>query len=351
MKKKNYRVLFSILTLAAILFSSCGGGGGGGGIFSAIESEVKLGKKTAPWAIRSLVYYNGSLYCTNGNKIFKKSLSAKREAWITLTTQFDGAIGLLASDDSNLYVLTFKPSTEVTASNQESYNYSDVKVSVLYGSTGTVSLSNVRTIFDNKAISGREAFATVNGGATYKLNGSGAPTSTGQADIASAVKVNGSTQYHRTFLSTSNYDNTKSWYIPLDGNGSSLITAENNALFEIRGSNTIDLSKSLSEQKNGKLTGLAYYEEKNDSGQLEGYLLISTSSSGYHRVSLNGTNVVKSNPHKNAEQLAGMGIIEGSFWTFSNGAIYAGVTSADQSRYGLWSYYKGETTGDVWNLD
>jgi len=47
-----------------------------------------------------------------------------------------------------------------------------------------------------------------------------------------------------------------------------------------------------------------------------------------------------------------MGIIEGSFWTLpTNGAIYAGVTSADKTRYGLWAYYSGDSAGTVWNVD
>ncbi len=355
MKNQKYFILFSILILAGILFSSCGGGASGGAIFKAIESEVKLGKKTASWAIRSMVYYNDQLYCTNGDKIFTKGKKAGR-GWSSLSTQYDGAIGLLASDDNNLYVLTYKPSTEVTATNQDTYNYSDTQLSVLYGSTGVVSgISNIKTIFDNKVISttgGREAFATTADGTTYKLNGTAAPTTAG-SDAASAVKAGSSTLLYKTFISTSDYTNTRAWYVELNGDGSSF-NKSNTGKFTITGVNgapSIDLSKTggedgpLSEKKHGKITGLAYYEETIDS-QNKQFLLVATTM-GYYRVTLDGTNVVKANPHNNGEQLAGMGIIEGAFWTLSTGAIYAGVTSADKNRYGLWAYYPN----DAWNMD
>ena len=349
MKRQKDFVLFSILSDFIVLLSSCGGGAGGGGIFSAIEGEVKLGKKTAGWAVTSMVYYQGNLYCTNGRKVFSKGYSAG-SGWASQSTSYDGAIGLLASDDNNLYILTYKPSTEVT----NTYNYSDTQL-VLYGSTGVVTgISNIRTIFDNKVIgSGREAFATTADGTTYKLNGTAAPTAVG-SDAASAVKVGGSTQLYQTFLSTTNFSNSKAWYIPLNGNGSSNITEGNTPQFTITGigsgAPSIDLSKTggdgpLSERKTGKISGLAYYEETDSSGKKE-YLLVSTTK-GYYRITLDGTNTAKRCPYSNGEQLAGMGIIEGSFWTLPTGAIYAGVTTSDTNRYGLWSYYPD----GVWNLD
>ena len=355
MKKQKHLILFSILSLFIFLFVSCGGGGSNGAIFSAIESEVKLGKKTAGWAITSMAYYNGNLYCSNGDKIFTKGYNGGR-GWASQSTSFDGAIGLLASDDNYVYVLSYKPSTEVTSTTQDTYNYSDTQLSVLYGSTGVVSgISNIRTIFDNKAIGGREAFATTADGTVYKLNGKSAPTPlSGQADKASAVKVGGSTQFIQSFISTSDYSNSRAWYIPLSGNGSSNITEGNTPQFTIVGINgapSIDLSRTagdgpLSEKKHGKISGLAYYEEENSSGITQQYLLVATTK-GYYRVTLDGTNVVKANPHKNGEQLSGMGIIEGAFWTLPTGAIYAGVTTADKNRYGLWAYYPN----DAWNVD
>ena len=356
MNKHKKFVFFLSISSLVFLFTNCGGGAGGGGIFSAIESEVKLGKKTADWAVTSMVYYNGNLYCTNGDKIYTKAYNGGR-SWGGQSTSYDGAIGLLASDDNNLYVLTYKPSTEVTSTNESSYNYSDTQLCVLYGSTGVVTnISNVRTIFDNKAISGRIAYATTADGTTYKLNGTAAPTPTGQSDKASAVKVGGSTQLIQSFISTSDYTNSRAWYIPLSGNGSSAIKERNTPEFTIVGINgapSIDLTRTsglgsdgpMSEKKNGKISGLAYYEET-VSGELKQFLLVSTSK-GYYRVTLDGTNVVKANPHNNGEQLAGMGIIEGAFWTLPTGAIYAGVTSADKNRYGLWAYYPN----DAWNVD
>ncbi len=353
MKNQKYFILFSILTLAGILFSSCGGGAGGGAIFKAIESEVKLGKKTASWAITSMVYYNEQLYCTNGDKIFTKGKGAGR-GWSSISTNYDGAIGLLASDDNNLYVLTYKPSTEVTSANQDTYNYSDMKLNVLYGpATGAVTgISNVMTIFDNKSYNGgREAYATVYGGTTYKLNGTAAPTSTGSSDIASAVKVGSSSHLIQSFISTSDYTNSRAWHIELNGNHSSF-DKSNTATFTITGigAPSINLEQTtgdgpLSEKKHGKITGLAYYEETIDSENKQ-FLLVATTK-GYYRVALDNTKVVKANPHNNGEQLAGQGIIEGSFWTLSTGAIYAGVTSADKNRYGLWAYYPN----DAWNMD
>ena len=354
MKKQNYFISSSILSFFIFLFISCGGGASNGAIFSAIESEVKLGKKTADWAVTSMVYYDGKLYCSNGDKIYIKGYNGGR-GWGGQSTSYDGAIGLLASDDNNLYVLTYKPSTEVTSSNLDSYNYSDTQLCVLYGSTGVVSnISNVRTIFDNKAIGGREAFATTADGKTYKLNGKSAPTLTGQSDKASAVKVGGSTQLIQSFISTSDYTNSRAWYVPLSGNGSSAIKEKNTPEFTIVGINgapSIDLTRTsgtdgpMSEKKNGKISGLAYYEET-ISGELKQFLLVATTK-GYYRVALDGSNVVKANPHANGEQLAGMGIIEGAFWTTPAGAIYAGVTSSDKTRYGLWAYYPEGT----WNLD
>lgn len=353
MKNQKDFVLFSILSALIILLSSCGGGAGGGGIFSAIEGEVKLGKKTAGWAVTSLVVYKGNLYCTNGSKVFSKGYGAGR-VWASQSTSYDGAIGLLASDDNNLYILTYKPSTEVTSTTQDTYNYSDTQLSVLYGSTGVVSgISNVVRIFDNKAIGGREAFATTASGTTYKLNGTAAPTVVG-SDAASAVKVDGSSELYQSFLSTSDYTNSRAWYIPLNGNGSSSIGeggTRNTPQFIIQGvggGETIDLTTTSGDDKKTLLgtsiTGLAYYEEE-VSGANKEYLLVATTQ-GYYSVTLDGTNVVTRCPQANGEQLASMGIIEGSFWTFSDGSIYAGVTAADKNRYGLWAYYPG----DAWNV-
>lgn len=358
MNKQKYFMSFIVSASILFFFSSCGGGASGGAIFSAIEGEVKLGKKTATWAITSMVYYDGNLYCTNGNKIYTKRLNAGR-GWSAMSTQYDGAIARLASDDSNLYVMTYKPSVEVTSSNQDSYDYSDISLNVLYGpSTGVVNLSKVMTIFDNKSYNaGREAFATVYGGATFKLNGTAAPTAaptaSGSSDMASAVQVGGSSILYHTFISTSDYTNSRAWYIPLTGNGSSF-EKSNSAQFSIQGVGagalsfnlSTDLNEALTEAKHGKISGLAYYKENDGSGEKE-YLLVSTSSSGYHRITLDGTNVITHNPHPNGEQLAGMGIIEGAFWTTPNGAIYAGITTADKSRYGLWSYFPD----GAWNVD
>lgn len=361
MNKQKYFMSFIVSASILFFFSSCGGGASGGAIFSAIEGEVKLGKKTATWAITSMVCYKGNLYCTNGNKIYTKGLNAGR-GWSAMSTQYDGAIARLAADDSNLYVMSYKPSVEVTSSNQDSYDYSDISLNVLYGpSTGVVNLDKVMAIFDNKVYppdgnnntTGREAYATVYGGTTYKLNGTAAPTASGSSDIASAVKVGGSTELYQTFISTSDYTNTRAWYVPLTGNESSF-TASNKAQFIIQGVGagapsfnlSTDLNEALTEAKHGKISGLAYYKENDGSGEKE-YLLVSTSGSGYHRITLDGTNVITHNPHPNGEQLAGMGIIEGAFWTTPNGAIYAGITTADKSRYGLWSYFPD----GAWNVD
>lgn len=353
MQGQKHFTLFGILSFFIVLLSSCGGGASGGAIFSAIEGEVKLGKKTAPWAIRSMVYYNGSLYCTNGNKILSKGGTGPG-GWSTISTQYDGGIALLAADDSNLYILTFKPSTDVTSINQGTYNYSDTQLNVLYGSTGVVSgISNVVRIFDNKAIGGREAFATTANGTTYKLNGTTATSV--DSDKASAVKVGGSTHRIQSFISTSDYTNSRAWYVPLNGNGSSLIGeggTRNTPTYTINGinSSTIDLNETTGDDRKdllkANITGLAYYEEPDSSGTTKEYLLVATTQ-GYYSVTLDATKIVTRCPQSNGEQLAGQGIIEGSFWTFSDGSIYAGVTTADNSRYGLWSYYPGST----WNLN
>ena len=89
MQGQKHFTLFGILSFFIVLLSSCGGGASGGAIFSAIEGEVKLGKKTAPWAIRSMVYYNGSLYCTNGNKILSKGGTGPG-GWSTISNRYDG---------------------------------------------------------------------------------------------------------------------------------------------------------------------------------------------------------------------------------------------------------------------
>ena len=354
MNQQKKFVLFLSISSLVFLFTSCGGGASSGAIFSAIESEVKLGKKTADWAVTSMVYYGGNLYCSNGDKIYKKAYNGSR-GWGAQSTSYDGAIGLLASDDNNLYVLTYKPSTDVTSTNEDTYNYSDTQLCVLYGSTGVVTtISNVRTIFDNKAIGGREAFATTADGTTYKLNGLSAPTPTGRSDIASARKVNGTTVFFQSFLSTSDYSNTRGWVIPLNGNGSSSITEGNMPQFIIQGCNaasiSIDLTEAggdgpMSSRKSERISGLAYYEEE-ISGIRNEYLLVATTK-GYYRVTLDGTCILKSTPHKNGEQLAGMGIIEGAFWTLPTGAIYAGVATYDKTRHGLWAYYPDGT----WNVD
>ena len=365
MNRQKHFTLFAILTSFIVLFSGCGGGASGGAIFSAIEGEVKLGKRTTPWAIRSLVMYGNQLYCTNGNKIYTKGYGAQR-GWTALTTSYDGAIGLLAADEDNLYVLTYTPSTEITSEDQGTYNYSDMKLNVLYGpATGAVGLSNVMTIFDNKSYNGgREAFATRYGGETFQLNGTATPTRIGSG-AASAVKTVGSSQLHQTFISTSDYTNSRAWYVPLDGNGSAFLTPTttngsttykyNSPQFRINGVGagvpSFDLSKltvdnqTMSESKHGKISGLAYYEETVSGVQKE-YLLVSTTS-GYYRIALDGTNAVHRCPHANGERLAGQGIIEGSFWTLPTGAIYAGITASDKTRYGLWAYYPN----DAWNVD
>ncbi|NLK46511.1 MAG: hypothetical protein GX297_07660 [Treponema sp.] len=346
-RQKIFKNFFIFTSVFVILFSSCGGGPSNGAIFAAIEGEEKLNKGTVPWAVTSLVYYKGALYCTNGSSVYTKGKYAKR-GWAAFPTNYDGSIAALAADDNNLYVLTYSKTNPQD-------NCSDRKLYVLQGSsTGAVTLTgNPDVIFDNQSYSsGREAFVTLygsqtSGGATYKLNGTSAPTSTGKSDIASAAKGSGGTEFYQTYLAVSDFSNTRTFRVDLDGNHSSFAKDENsknknNPVNSIICSDGTSIPVPLTESKNGKITGLAFYRELG-----KDYILVATSSSGYHRISLDGTNTSTPNPHKNGEQLAGAGIIEDSFWTLDSGAIYAGVTAQDQKRYGLWAYY----LNDSWNRD
>ncbi len=348
MNRKSFFALFSLIVFS-FLVSGCGGGASGGAIFSAIENEVKLGKSSAKWAVRSMVYYNNTLYCTNGSKIFQKN----GRGWTAIPTNWDGAIGLLAADDNNLYVQHFNISTDVSETNLNNYHYEDVQVSVLYGTNAgqTIISSGAMTIFDNQSTNGgREAFVSKYGGSCYKLSSTGT-TGDNLGNCKGAVKnTSGGSQLFNTHLVTKNTNTNTAYYINLINNGTKISTE-----FIIRSSaGDINLENagenSLSSTKIGAITGLAYYRDKEriTSGDEKDYLLVATMNNGYYRVSLDGTNKIDNYPHKNGERIAGLGIIDGSFWTFGK-EIYAGVTTSDKNAYGLWAYYD-ETDAGAWNL-
>lgn len=355
MNKKSFFTLFT-LSLLILLLAGCGGGASGGAIFSAMENEIKLGSSSAQWATRSMVYYNNALYCTNGNKIFTKEYGGGR-GWTAINTNWDGAIGLLAADDNNLYVQHFNISTDVSETNLNNYHYEDVQVSVLKGTNAgqTIVSSGVMTIFDNQSTNGgREAFVSMYGGSCYKLSSSGT-TGSNLGNNKGAVKTSGGTQLYGTHLVTCKPNTNDVYYINLNtlANNSTKISTE----FVIHGTNGTEINlenagtNSLSSTKIGAITGLAYYRDKEriTSGDEKDYLLVATPNNGYYRVSLDGTKKIDNYPHANGERIAGVGIIDGSFWAFGK-TIYAGVTSSDKKTYGLWAYYD-ETTAGAWNLD
>ena len=102
-RQKIFKNFFIFTSVFVILFSSCGGGPSNGAIFAAIEGEEKLNKGTVPWAVTSLVYYKGALYCTNGSSVYAKGKYAKEDGQRFLQRWF---IAALAADD-NKYVLTY----------------------------------------------------------------------------------------------------------------------------------------------------------------------------------------------------------------------------------------------------
>ena len=351
MNRKSFFALFSLIVFS-FLVSGCGGGASGGAIFSAIENEVKLGKSSAKWAVRSMVYYGNTLYCTNGNKIFQKD----GQGWKAISTNWDGAIGLLAADGDNLYVQHFNISTDVSETNLNNYHYEDVQVSVLKGTNAgqTIVSSGVMTIFDNQSTDGgREAFVSKYDGGCYKLTSSGPDLAHNYGgDKRGAVKTSGGSQLFDTHLVTRNTNTGEIYHINLKDTDSTKISTE----FIIHRSNGEDINlenageNSLLSTKIGAITGLAYYRDKEriTSGDEKDYLLVATMNNGYYRVSLDGTNKIDNYPHKNGERIAGLGIIDGSFWTFGK-EIYAGITTSDKNAYGLWAYYD-ETDAGAWNL-
>ena len=292
---KNHTVsLFFFISLRfSVILSSCGGGGGGGGIFKSISEEEKLNKSTAPLVQRGLTHCGGRLYITNGNKILSKPMGSTSGNWSEVGG-YGNNIATIASNGTDLYVLTWNPSSNSKGSSNPITRHGGGQI------TG---LGEVYNLFDNKVYgSGQKCYAYTSTG-TYELSGT------------SATKVG----------------NFKSAY------GSQPSGSDYCAGGMAANYNEADRFNGI--PKNSQITGMAVYKGK---------VIIATNNVGYYKEIDGKWTPCPFADEKNSGQFATQGTYPGGLWVVGD-TIYLSLHSlSDSKRDGLWAYY-GEEKG--WNME
>lgn len=293
--KKRASPLFLLAAVSlSVILTGCGGGGGGG-IFKSITEEEKLNKSTVPLNVRGLTHCGGSLFVTNGSKIFRKGITQKAGSWSEVGG-YGNNIATIASNGTDLYVMTWNTASETNGTTNPIH---------VHGGGDITGLGTIYNIFDNKVYggTGQKCYAYTSTG-TYQLTGTTA-TIVG-AGIKSAYGDQLSAKDFCAGGRDANHDEPGAF------NG---IPA------------------------NSEITGMAVYKGK---------LLVATNNVGYYKEVDGKWRPCPFDEEKNSGQFATQGTYPGGLWVVGN-TIYLSLHSlSDSKRDGLWAYYGGDS---AWNME
>ncbi|HUH44476.1 MAG TPA: hypothetical protein VLZ44_04825 [Treponemataceae bacterium] len=174
---KNKNTIRAILSFSFLLFAACKIEP----IFYAIEKEVPLEKAVIKGNLYAMTEFNDKLYAASGS-LYEKNINEER-GWKAVSAP--GFIIRVASDESNLYVLT-----------------EDKKLYTKTKTTGWSQITGISPIelFDNKASTNKTAYVTTSEG-LYSLNDKNTSKISGGDKSSKAAVYDGlSTVFSKTVL-------------------------------------------------------------------------------------------------------------------------------------------------------
>lgn len=299
---KNKNTIRAILSLSFLLFAACKIEP----IFYAIEKEVPLEKAIIKGNLYAMTEFKGKLYAASGS-LYEKNINEER-GWKAVSAP--GFIIRVASDESNLYVLT-----------------EDKKLYTKTKTTGWSQITGISPIelFDNKASTNKTAYVTTSE-KLYSLAGTSTPNT--EVTTNSASKSSKAAASHETDTFFSN---------------TVLIASGTKRVYTMEG-NKIVFDDTVSDIEVSGAQSMAVY--KLDSSEK---LLIGTTS-GIVLVNLNenGEPTAKGTMFgENVESSIAMLEIK-TLYSFGD-AIYAfAVDKTTSKKTNTWGYYKDRPN---WNVE
>ena len=191
MKKNRFvKIISAVTVFTGLLFTSCHDN-----IYALIEKEVELDTSGLKGDISNIVRCNDYLFLANGNIYGKKAVTLEElgtHNWSGVNSPVSGKsefnvsnrVVWLAADDTYLYALALFHDEDDNGANYDNMRAIYAAKVEADAETGFVTLEwekvteasddKIKIIFDNKANSGRNAYATI-GGKVYKLSGTSEP--------------------------------------------------------------------------------------------------------------------------------------------------------------------------------
>jgi hypothetical protein len=296
---KNKNTIRAILSLSFLLFAACKIEP----IFYAIEKEVPLEKAIIKGNLYAMTEFKGKLYAASGS-LYEKNINEER-GWKAVSAP--GFIIRVASDESNLYVLT-----------EDKKLYTKTKM------TGWSQITGISPIelFDNKASTNKTAYVTTSE-KLYSLAGTSTPNT--EVTTNSASKSSKAAASHETDTFFSNTvliaSGTKGVYT-MDGN---------KLAFNDDTSSNIEVSDAQS---------MAVYNDSLLIGTTSGIVLVNLDNDG--EPTAKGTMF-----GGNVESSIAMLEIK-TLYSFGD-AIYAfAVDKTTSKKTNTWGYYKDRPN---WNVE
>lgn len=187
MKKNRLVKVISIMAVfTGLLFTSCHDN-----IYALIEKEVELDTSGLKGDISNIVRCNDYLFLANGNIYGKKAITLEElgtHNWSGVNSPVSGKsefnvsnrVVWLAADDTYLYALALFHDEDDNGANYDdaraiyAAKVEDDFITLEWEKVIEASDDKIKIIFDNKANSGRNAYANI-GGKVYKLSGTSKP--------------------------------------------------------------------------------------------------------------------------------------------------------------------------------
>ena len=187
MKKNRFvKIISAVTVFTGLLFTSCHDN-----IYALIEKEVELDTSGLKGDISNIVRCNDYLFLANGNIYGKKAVTLAElgtHNWSGVNSPVSGKsefnvsnrVVWLAADDTYLYALALFHDEDDNGANYDdaraiyAAKVEDDFITLEWEKVIEASDDKIKIIFDNKANSGRNAYANI-GGKVYKLSGTSKP--------------------------------------------------------------------------------------------------------------------------------------------------------------------------------
>lgn len=297
---KNKNTIRAILSLSFLLFAACKIEP----IFYAIEKEVPLEKAVIKGNLYAMTEFDGKLYAASGS-LYVKDINEER-GWKAVSAP-PGFIIRVASDESNLYVLT-----------EDKKLYTKTKTS----GWGKISDISPIELFDNKASTNKTAYVTTSEG-LFSLDGENNPDT--------EVKTNGASKSSKAAV----HDGTETVF-----SDTVLIASGENAVYTMDGNKLAFNDDTSSNIEVSDAQSMAVYNDSLLIGTTSGIVLVNLDDAGRPtgKGSMLGENIESSIAMLEIKTL----------YAFEN-AVYAfAVDKTTSKKTNTWGYYKDRPN---WNVE